>query len=154
MTSLSLSFELICLINWLLKHERKLLDNLVKHALKNGLAKELKTFTHDDVQQASDELYTVILDFLVVLEESLSKTIQTTSTDTKTDKAIFPALSKIDADNIDWQALKTSMQQTKDELSKEEFKDVSQSQYKQHATKILFQQFLKNWKPQNNEVMH
>jgi len=122
--------------------------------MKNGLDKELQKFTHNDVQKASDELYTVILDFLVVLEESLSKTLQTSSIDSKTENAVFPALSKLDAENVDWQALKISMQQTQDELSKEEFKNVSHSQYKQHATKILFQRFLKNWKPQNNEIMH
>ncbi len=33
-----LSFELLVLINWLMQNEKQMLNNLIKHALKNGLA--------------------------------------------------------------------------------------------------------------------
>ena len=154
MSSLSLSFELICLMNWLLKNEKHLLNNIIKQALANGLDNSLRTISQKEYQQDSEQLYNTILEFLILLEDLLAHNLQTIKLDSKTEEAIFPALRKMDANNLDLNALRVSMQETKSALSKKEFKNISQSEYSQQATLRLFQQFLKHWKPTKNEPLN
>ena len=39
---ISLSFELISLLNWLLRHEKTMLNNVISHSLERGFAEELE----------------------------------------------------------------------------------------------------------------
>lgn len=120
--NISLSFELICLINWLLKNEKQLINALVKQALKNGFAHELEKIDSTQVIENPEELYATVIDFLLFLEKNLLKNLETVSVDTHTQEKILPVVQKLDADNIDLRTLWLSMQQTKNQLCKERHK--------------------------------
>ncbi len=77
-TSFSLSLELVLLMSWLLKHEKKALNELIKKSLKTGLIKEIElfdTFTQEQLldmdSEMSDEFHNAILDFLMHMEKRL-----------------------------------------------------------------------------------
>lgn len=151
-SSLSLSFELIYLIGWLLKNEKRMLNSMIKHAVKNGLAHDLQSINSDDQSKMAEELYNTILDFLVFLEDSLADNLDNLTLDMKTEKVIHPALKKFDQDNIDLHTLKVSLQQTKTELCKKNEKENNTTT--EEAKTVLFQHILKNWKPSKNETYH
>ncbi len=154
-SSLSLSFELIYLMGWLLKNEKKMLNALVKHAIKKGLAQDLKEINPSDLGDMSDKLYNVILDFLVYLEDSLTKNLDNVELDSKTEDAILPAVKKLDYDNLDLKTIRLSMQQAKSQLSNNpdapQENDVT---FVEDAQKLLYEQILKNWAPNNNETLN
>lgn len=146
--NISLSLELVCLVNWLLKKEKHLINALVKQALKNGFAQELETMEGAHALENSEQLYATVLDFLLFLEKNLLKNLETVSVDSQTKDAILPVVKKLDADNIDVKALWLSMQQTKAQLCKEGHKEEAE------AADILFEKLLKNWKPHQKEPMN
>lgn len=154
-SSLSLSFELIYLMGWLLKNEKKMLNALVKHAIKKGLAHDLKEMNPSDLGDMSDKLYKVILDFLVYLEDSLAKNLDSVDLDSKTEDAILPAVKKLDYDHLDLKTIRLSMQQAKSQLSNNpdgpQENDVT---FVEDAQKLLYEQILKNWAPNNNETLN
>ncbi len=148
--NISLSLELICLMSWLLKHEKQGLNTLIKNAVQHGFSQELNQVEELDNNKFSEQLYTTILDFLVMLEQILVKNLEEAQLDTKTKDAIAPALEKIDLEGIDDRTIWLSMQQTKEKLSQQE----NQDHRIDHVKTILLEQLIKNWKPTKNESLH
>ena len=62
-----LSFELLVLINWLMQHERQMLSNLIKHALKNGLNEELEKISNSNDIELNEQFYSTVLGFLIFM---------------------------------------------------------------------------------------
>lgn len=167
---ISLSFELISLLNWLLRHEKVTLNTMLKQALEHGFAEELERVDAASMAAAeSEELYSTVLDFLEYLEQSLVKNLESIHVDNKTKDAIMPTLQKLEADSLDHKTLWLSMQQTKARMlkakqlitqqqppkaAKTESSGEAKNSHTEHANKILFEQLLKNWKPNNKDVMN
>lgn len=152
--SLSLSFELICLMGWLLKHEKTTLNALVQQAMKNGLGQALKEINPDEYAKLSEELHATILDFLFYLEETLAYNLDKTENSEEekiviTQKIAHP-LKKLNYENIDHQTLKMSVRQAKAELSEKKSESLDPDQ----ARQLLYEHIMKNWKPSKNEVMN
>lgn len=153
-TSLSLSFELIYLMGWLLKNEKKMLNALIKHAIKKGVAQDIKSLNPADFSEVSDKLYNVILDFLLYLEDSLAKNLDNVQLDTKTEEAILPAIKKIDQEALDINTIKLSMQQAKSQLNEQDLQAGEGETFEEDAKKLLYEQILKNWMPTKNEDLN
>ena len=158
----SLSFELICLLNWLVRREKALLNTLVKRAVENGFVGELEIGSEVDSMESPEQLYTAVLDFLEFLEQALIRNLETIQVDGNTKDRILPALQKIEPGNLDLRTVWLSMQQTKTRLKKE-LKMPTQTSQRisedekiviQGPEKILFEQLLKNWKPTNKETLN
>ncbi len=154
-TQISISFELICLISWLLKNEKAMINTLVKHALDNGFVEEMAKFDTANHADVAEHLYSNLITFLEYLEKTLFKHIEHVSLDQKTKEAIFPTLQKLETDNLDFKTMWLSMQQTKARVKTEK----PLLQQKDHvvaaqAADILFEELLKHWKPNNNETVN
>ena len=148
-----------------------MLNTMLKQALEHGFAEELEKVDAATMAAAeSEELYNTVLDFLEYLEHSLLKNLESIHVDNKTKDAIMPTLQKLEADSLDHKTLWLSMQQTKARMLKAKQLITQQQQPKaikpetptepvqhnhtEHANKILFEQLLKNWKPNNKDVMN
>ena len=153
-TSLSLSFELIYLLGWLLKHERTTLDALIKQAVKNGLAVDLNKITTDDQDKMSEQLYGTVLDFLVHLENTLASNLEGVHTDNTTNQILYPALNKFTNNSLDIQTIKLSMQQARERLQNKSATNQPSTDAIEQGKSILFEQLLKNWHPSKNETYH
>ena len=156
---ISLSFELISLITWIIKNERHLLNNLVKQAVEHGFAEELNNVqTVPDPRTVNDHMANNVLDFLEFLEDSMMKNLETVHVDNKTKDAILPTLQKLEAGNLDVKTVLRSLQQTKARLSRGSAKQLieqpAQTNFDDNAATILFEQLLKNWKPNNKETVN
>lgn len=163
--NISLSLELICLVNWLLKNEKQLISALVKQALKNGFAQELEQLDGTQSLENPEDLYATVVEFLLFLEKNLLKNLETVSVDTHTKEEILPVVKKLDADNIDLKTLWLSMQQTKNQLCKDRHKREQEDELpvvstttlddeNNQAAEILFEKLLKNWKPHHKEPLN
>lgn len=143
---LSLSFELIYLMGWLLKHEKGMLNSLIKHALKNGLAQDLEKVQLDAQGDASQELQSIILEFLGFLERSLAKNLDAT----------HDAQHQQDQKQTDTNEIKLRLQRAKQLLAKELGTEVSDSGKKsdKNSRRDLLDQILKNWKPNKGDLVN
>ena len=156
-SSLSLSFELVFLMNWLLKNEKAMLGDLIKHAIKHGFDKDVKQLESIDFSQISDQFYYTILDFLLFLEEALEKDLKKEKLDKQAEKAILPVIKKIQNESLSDDTIKTSLQQTKAYLInvvKNNSNSTCENNGEKSVKDVLFENVLKNWKPTNSEQMH
>ncbi len=149
--NVSLSFELILLLNWLLKHEKAQLNNLVKHALENGFMQEIEKISPDDYAKLTDQFYNSILEYLLFFEHALLTNLSEMTVDEAANNAILPLIKKIDFEKMDVKTLWLSMQQTKKKISKNH-SDIEQQP--EQINNLLFERILKNWKPNKKEPLN
>jgi len=149
--NISLSFELILLLNWLVKHEKAQLNNLVKDALEKGFMQEIEDISPNDYPQLADQFYSSILEFLMFFEQSLLNNLESINIDEVTNNAIGPVIKKLDFENLDIKTLWLSMQQTKDKMSKTR---ANIEHGPEQINNLLFERLLKNWKPSKKSPMN
>ncbi|MFA5306135.1 MAG: hypothetical protein WC365_01660 [Candidatus Babeliales bacterium] len=153
-TQISLSLELVYLINWMLTHQRSQLNALVKQAIKKGFIEELATIDEAETQ-STDFLYATLTDFLDYLEKNLIKQLETVTVSQETKDNVVPALRKVDMNNLDFKTVWSSMQQTRARLGSPSTPQLAPTNNEvQNATEILFEEILKNWKPTNKETVN
>lgn len=153
--NISLSYELVCLINWLLKNEKAALNALVKQAVKNGFLHELEQLDQAEQNMSQEFLYTTVFEFLLHLEKNLVKHLETIDASTQ-EELLFPAIQRMDAPNLDARTMWLSMNQAKNKLHKNAktgFTAAPEISADEAAT-LLFERIIKNWKPNQNEPLN
>lgn len=156
-TSFSLSLELVLLMGWLLKHEKKSLQKLVTKSLKAGLVKEIgliDTFSQEELldidSDFSQELHNSILDFLMHLEDVLLDELETR--EPKEKQSFSTTIQKINKQKLDNKTLLVSLKHTNNQIDDMKKKKSSKKQDK--LNEILFSELLKNWMPNTNEPIN
>jgi hypothetical protein len=146
-TNFSLSYELVYLMAWLLKHEKGKLKNMIEEVVKKGLAGEISQVgDYPKDSQSADLLHVTILDFLIFLEDSLLESLEKNQPDRQTQEKIKTTLQKINPQSIDLKTLWASTRQTQTLLTQPDSND--------DLKRTLLFQILKNWKPKENEPLN
>lgn len=155
--SLSLSLELVLLMDWLLKHEKKPLQKLIKKVLKNGLEDEIDLIDMfyqkkllDMDSDISQELHNSILDFLMSLEDMLVDGLK--EKNSFEEKIFSQSLQMINKQKLDNKTIMLSLKKTNDEMI-----EISKNNSEKKHDKIkntLFSELLKNWSPTTNEPIN
>jgi hypothetical protein len=155
--SLSLSLELVLLMDWLLKHEKKTIQKLIKKVLKKGLEEEIDlvdTFYQEKLldmdSDISQELHNSILDFLISLEDMLIDGLEEKKA--FEEKGFSQSLQKINKQKLDNKTVLLSLKKTNDVIKK-----TAKNKSEQRHDKIkntLFSELLKNWSPTTNEPVN
>ncbi|MFH1832196.1 MAG: hypothetical protein ABH827_05365 [bacterium] len=153
-SSLSLSLELICLLSWLLKNEKHMLNDVVKEAIKNGLIHDINKLELEEMSKITEDLDTTILDFLIYLEDSLADNLKTVPYHAKAETDITPTLKKIESIGFNPNTLRTSIKQVKAQIIKEKQHNPKVSTDTEYAKQVLFKQIIKNWKPSSKDTMN
>lgn len=151
MNNISLSFELICLMSWLLKNEKQAVNALIKQAVKHGFTENLELMGEQENGLMSEQLYTTVLDFLIFLENSLIKQLDDAVTSNSDQKELLPTLKKIDA-HFDSRTLLASIRQAKSRLAK--YNKKLQDENKKETQQVLFESMLTNWKPNEEDLVN
>lgn len=161
---LSLSFELICLMDWLLKNKGSKLKDLVKEAVDKQLADSLEKMSEHDYVKMASRMHDVVIDFVIFLEDMLIEELEGVSPDLNVREKMFPAIKHMDIAKFDINAVWLSMQQAKIKFMKKRqrhsgdiigAKVASKSKISDDDIKQeLFKQLLKNWQPKGKEPVN
>ncbi|MBU1008271.1 hypothetical protein KKA53_04305 [Candidatus Dependentiae bacterium] len=144
---LSLSLELILLLDWFLKHGKKQLRSLVKEAAKKNLANELEDISDRDYVRMLDGLQNTVADFVVFLEDSLLDSLDEVDADVCAwcaQDAMEPIIKVLDNNVLDPKTLWLSIQQTRK----------NRTLHEHEVKREFFRQILKNWKPPSSESVN
>ncbi len=142
----AISYELLCLLRWLIENDTESLKNIVNYAIKNGLQTELqKIDTISDINLAASGIEDNIGDFFKVLEIILIDAIDDETVRKAKAKKLMSAVNKIDASLCDDNTVRISLEKTTDNLERNP---------KANPKEQLYKEILKQWHPQNKKVLN
>ena len=145
--NLTVSYELLYLLQWLLEQDPKALKTLIAGELKNGLHDYIKASTKAQKQEnatSSEDLHYNIIDFLALLESVLYETMHEQRLQKIVEKKILPSLNNIDGQECDQATLESSVETATSRI---------ENHPNDNPQEILFKEILKTWKPSKG-VMH
>jgi hypothetical protein len=149
-SNLALSFELICLMDWLLRRDRTLLKLLVKRAVRCGFAQELAALEPDNLLERREQLHGSVLEFVEFFEEMVTKELAGERGDEAVTHDLVPALKKLEHSGIDQKTLWLSIQQTKASLIVQHQEGGAVSASAGSGLKLrdrLMRNLIRNWGP-------
>ncbi len=136
-SQLTLSYELLYLIQWLVENEPDQLKNMIAQAFNSGLKDTFKTMYLSE-QTASDAMHYSIIDFLGLLEILLHEVTEEQQMQELVHKKLLPAIDHIDGIEYPAQLVQSSLEKVSSKLEKNPTKNPQE---------LLFQELLKNWNP-------
>lgn len=156
--NLFLSYELMYLLNWLLKNDKTKLKTLIKSALEAGLASQLSNFRKTDNsmedKQINADLQNTFVEFLYFVEQELINNLETMENQDVFQEDLVSSLKQLNIKNIDLETMWTSMQQAKSVLNKKNIKNDKEEDTPEQIKNVLLEKVLKNWKPTKSDPVN
>jgi len=138
-----ISYELLCLLRWLIENERPKLKRILRKALSTGLHKEIKKTEINSEFFDIEEAQECIVDFFSGLEHLMNETINEQTIKKVVEKNLIPALEHIDSNACDESMIQLSAQ-----------KASSQTDSKENAQDLFLKEILKRWKPTKKTLLN
>ncbi len=135
---LTISYELLYLMQWLLENEPERLKKLIVQALHKGLKEEMQKAIKNKALTTNEELQYSVVDFLTLLESLLQEAINEQALKNIAEKKLMPALDHIDGNICNSSIVQSSIEKASNRL---------ESHPQENPQEILFKELLKNWKP-------
>lgn len=133
-----ISYELLYLLDWLLKYQEAELSQIVTQAFLKGYEEKLKQQTLYDQIQRSDNIGHSITKFLNFLENTITDVYQMQQEKKISHQNIIKTLDQIDPDIIDYETIKSTVLATADKLDL-----INQEE----ARRLFLKELLKQWNP-------
>lgn len=137
-SQLTLSYELLHLIRWLVENEPEQLKKIIETALDSGLKEDFKQSYHSDQEKVTDSMHYNIIDFLSLLESLLHEAINEHRVKNVLKKNLMPAIDNIDATECDTYMVQESVEKASNQFEQDPRKN---------AQDLLFRELLKSWNP-------
>lgn len=141
---LTVSYELLYLVQWLLENESDAIKKLINQALEKGLRQNLQEATNSELKNAEDIQYSIV-DFLSLLETLLHENISEQNMKRIMEKKLMPAIDNIDNKECDQATVDFSVEKATSKI---------ESNPEDNPQEILFQELLKCWKPNKKTITH
>ncbi len=142
--NLTVSYELLYLLQWLLENEPEKLKKLITGSLNSGLSEHIKNASKE-AETSPEEMQYSIIDFLVFLESLLHESLHEERLKKIVEKKMMPALDNIDGQECDQATLDFSVEKASSKFEKHP---------NENPQEILFKELLKCWKPTKNTASH
>lgn len=136
---LTLSYELLYLMQWLVENEPEKLKALVALALRNGLQDKLKNINILTGQGMAEEMQYNIIDFLGLLEGFVHEVMNEQTMKYIKEKKLMPAIDHIDSKTCDDATVQFSIEKAHSKLDRNP---------ESNPQELLFKELLRCWKPQ------
>ena len=157
-TSLSLSIELLLLMDWLLKKDQIKIKSLVEDAIKDGFLSKLEQIDEIENNKTKiNKLHTSVLDFIILLEDILLETLEEQEIDSLSKDKLNKTIQKLNKNNIGLQTIWNSVHQTKMQFRNHDHTkniDPKTPNPNGDIKKTLFSNLLENWKPKTSESVN
>jgi len=140
-----ISYELLCLLRWLLENDLERLKKMISKALANGLHEDIKQFEQlGDVNADPamvQEIQHSIIEFFSMLETLLLEAYKEQAVQRAVEKNLMPTIDHIDTTLLNDDTVRSSVAKATAH---------SEKHPKENAQDALFKELLKQWKPSKN----
>lgn len=144
-SQLTISYELLCLLKWLVEHDNGTLKMIIEDAIQQGALtqenqKKIDSYANSEHASSIQES---VIDFFYILEEYLQQASQEHAQRSMKVNALMPTIDHIDATLYDTKALQTSVEQVAQSLDKNPDKNPKQ---------LLYEELLAQWQPHEKTI--
>lgn len=143
MNNVTLSYELLALLAWLVDNNQAALKQLVEHALSAGLQEEIRKINASDDPNDMYELQNSITDFLSILETMLLESSSNRTQRKQPYKSLINTLDNIDPLECDTSLVNFSLEETTAKLEQNPHGNPKE---------MLLKELLRNWQPRDKEI--
>lgn len=151
-TNLSVSFELICLMGWLLKKDRASLQQLVQKALAGGVSESIAQLQETRPAELSDTMAKTVMEFFDYIETMLVQGVPTVRSGYVLGSNLSPEVKKIDQSAVDPRVLMLAINQTRETLTAAGvLTDLERSDMFKNE---LYKNLLKHWNISADEALN
>ncbi len=140
-----LSYELICLLRWLMDHDSAKLKKMVMHALMSGLKDELERNNPLDDATTLENIQESIIDFFEMFEALLLESTNELAIQKAFEQDLIPAIDQIDSTVCDDATVRSSIEKATSDIDKHPQKNPKE---------LLFKELLRRWKPNKKNALN
>lgn len=142
-----ISYELLCLLRWLLENDTDKLKKMIARALASGLHEDIKQFEQlGDVNAdpaTIQEVQHSIIEFFSMLETLLLEAFKEQAVQRALEKNLMPTIDHIDTTILNDDTVRSSVEKATAH---------SEKHPKENVQDVLFKELLKRWKPSKNTM--
>jgi len=142
---LIISFELICLLKWILDNESNTFKKIISKALDSGLKAELNKKHLLSKELMLDDIQNVLLEFFDMTESLLVESLGEQAVKRALEKNLMPSIDRIDSSVCDDATVMFSVEKATSKMEKNPQENVK---------KILMEELLKRWKPNKKNILN
>jgi len=140
-----LSYELICLLQWLMDHDADKLKKIVANALSSGLQEQLQGTNNFEQTGDLEEIQENIIDFFGMFEALLLESLNERAVKKAMEKNLMPAIDQIDSTVCDNATVRFSVEKATSNIEKNP---------EENPKDLLFKELLRRWKPNKKNILN
>ncbi|MBM3894300.1 hypothetical protein FJ366_01770 [Candidatus Dependentiae bacterium] len=152
-TNLSVSFELICLMGWLLKKDKHALRELIQKALSGGVADAIYDLQASKPAELSDTMEKTVSEFFEYVESILAEGVPVNKPKGVLSSQTRDAIKKVDQHVIDPHSFWNSVNRA-EEAVEMLGGDLNQSAREAMFKNELYKNILSNWTVPSEDVLN
>ncbi len=139
----AISYELLCLLRWIVENDADKLKKMVSRAVMRGLNEKIEQTRQYSELEALEDAHENMVEFFSTLEAMLVDTIQEQAVNKVFEKKLIPAIEQIDTTICDDAVVQESLEKVHSKIAHSPDKNPQE---------ILLKEILKNWKPAKKQV--
>lgn len=152
-TNLSLSFELLCLMGWLLRQHKEEVAALIASAVEKGFIDELEISDMRDFIDHPSMSNEMVNEFFSFLERTVQKQLEGRQIDVQCQGFLADEVKKIDGQFVDQRVLFASIQNVKKKLLLNS-KEIDTLEENEQVKSSLCENILKQWNPSQQDQLN
>jgi len=142
---LVISFELICLLKWMLENEDENIKKMISRALRSGLKDELNKKHQISKELMLSDIQDVLLEFFDMMEVLLVEALSEEAIKKALEKNLMPSIDQIDSSVCDDATVRFSIEKAASKVEQNP---------KENIREALLQELLKRWKPRKKNILN
>lgn len=142
---LVISYELLCLLQWLIDHDAEKVKRIIVKALANGLKDKVQQTEHFENMRTLEDMQQGLADFFGTLETLLLEALHEHAIKHVVNKNLMPAIDQIDSTVCDDATVRFSIEKASSKI---------ENNPKENPQDLLFKEILKRWKPSKKNILN
>jgi hypothetical protein len=139
----AISYELLCLLRWLVENDADKLKKMVTRAVQRGLNEKIELIRTFSDNEALEDAQDNMIEFFGTLEAMLIDTIQEQAMNQAFERKLMPAIDQIDTTACNDAIVQASLEKAHSKINHNPDKNPQE---------ILLTEILKNWNPTKKEA--
>ena len=135
---LVISYELLCLLRWIIEYDSEKIKQIIAKALPAGLKQDIQDIDNPNSVRSLEDIQQSMIEFFSMLEAFLLESMHEQEVQNTLEKNLMPAIDHIDSTICDDNTVRSSIETVASRMKLNPQKN---------AQELLFEELLRLWQP-------